>query len=82
MEMASAPPFTISVSTVSKIGATCIEYKGTHRAVHKVNEEKSTTVIDSSAKRVLKLQVGEKSKINLDHLAGKTMIVDKYRVSR
>jgi hypothetical protein len=48
---------------VSKIRATYIEYKGTHRAAHKVNKEKSTTVIDSSAKRVLKLQVGEKIEV-------------------
>jgi hypothetical protein len=36
---------------VSKIGATYIEYKGTHKAAHKVNGEKSMTVIDSSAKK-------------------------------
>ena len=57
--------------TVSEIEATFIEYKGTHSAAHKVDMEKSTTVINSSAKRVLKLQVSKKSRI------GKRMILDK-----
>jgi hypothetical protein len=51
--------FAIAVNETAELDAKYVDYRNTHRAAHKVEEDKSVLVVDSTAGKVVSLDNGE-----------------------